>query len=257
MDFSPGCQTLCGDGGAKRGRGGGGTRCIVSGDAYRRRLAPTIGRIDAIIAIVTNRFSDSHHRGSVRLSGWDYRTQAYYFVTICTHQRVNLFEDSTLADIAAIIWRLIPEQRHAHGVLVDEWVIMPNYMHGLILLPGPMNATDVAGDTAAIVPGLPFDLRYVTPPSEKTIPGDRPKLVPGSLGAIIGNYKSGVTRRINALRHSPGTRVWQRGYYDHIVRNYHELARIQTYIRDNPARWAEDRDNLDEILKRMTYHDGQ
>ena len=76
-------------------------------------------------------------------------------------------------------------------------------------------------------------------------------LRPGSIGAIVGNFKSLVTRRINNLRRTPGGRVWQRGYYDRIVRNERALNAIRQYVRDNPARWAEDRDNLDVLLSNM------
>lgn len=68
---------------------------------------------------------------------------------------------------------------------------------------------------------------------------------------LIGQYKSGVTRRINHLRHTPGGRVWQRGYYERIIRNEREWNAIRQYIHDNPARWAEDRENLDRLLSRM------
>ena len=76
----------------------------------------------------------------------------------------------------------------------------------------------------------------------------------GSLGVIVGRYKTAVTTPINQLRHAPGTAVWQRGYYERIIRNQRELNAIRQYIRDNPARWAEDRDNLDVLLRKMTYH---
>jgi len=71
------------------------------------------------------------------------------------------------------------------------------------------------------------------------------------VGAIVGNFKSLVTRRINRLRRTPGERVWQRGYYDRIVRNPRELDAIRRYIRDNPARWAEDCENLDALTRKM------
>ena len=204
----------------------------------------------------TNRYDpDRHHRRSLRLPDWDYRTHAYYFVTICTHNRENLFAAAPLAEIAEVMWPLIPNQPHAQSVYLDEWVIMPNHLHGLVLLPGPASDATVDPEEEALLPGLPFDMRYAAHPPAEPTPGDRPKLAPGSLGAIMGNYKSGVTRRINALRRTPGHRVWQRGYYEHIVRDHRELERIQIYIRENPARWAEDRDNLDAVIARMTHRE--
>ena len=65
----------------------------------------------------------------------------------------------------------------------------------------------------------------------------------GSLGAIVGNFKSLTARRINAIRHLPGMPVWQDNYYEHIIRNEQALQRIRQYIRDNPARWDLDIEN--------------
>ena len=76
-------------------------------------------------------------------------------------------------------------------------------------------------------------------------PRERPHgVTPGSLGAIVGNFKSVTTRRINRIRHTPGARVWQRNYYERIVRDERALSRIRRYIHDNPARWREDIENL-------------
>jgi REP element-mobilizing transposase RayT len=75
--------------------------------------------------------------------------------------------------------------------------------------------------------------------------------VPGSLPSIVGNYKSLVTRRINNVRHTRGGKVWQRGYYERIVRNEREMNAIRYYIQANPERWAEDKDNLDALIGRM------
>jgi putative transposase len=195
---------------------------------------------------------DRHHRHSIRLPGWDYRAQAYYFVTICAHQRSNTFDTPALADIARNGWQRIPDQPHARGVILDEWILMPNHLHGILLLPGP--STDVDPDAEAVMPGMPFDMRFaraLNQPPGSLDPEKRPRLTAGSLGAIIGNYKSGVARRINAVQRTPGNPVWQRGYFERVIRNNHELDRIRVYIRDNPDRWAADRDDLDALLRRM------
>jgi hypothetical protein len=76
----------------------------------------------------------------------------------------------------------------------------------------------------------------------------------GSLGVVVGRFKTAVSTRINNLRHSWGTAVWQRGYYERIIRYERELQATQQYIINNPARWAEDRDNLDALLAKMNYH---
>jgi len=113
-----------------------------------------------------------------------------------------------------------------------------------------------------LLPGLPFDMRFAghwgaTDDALLVKTAGRHRgAPPGSLGAIVGTFKSNATRRINALRRTTGRRVWQRGYYEHIVRNDRELARIRAYICENPTRWAEYRDNLNVLLRHMTYREG-
>jgi len=197
-------------------------------------------------------------RRSIRLPGWDYRTHAFYFVTICTLRRETLLLNVEWAELAANLWGLIPTRPHARGVILDEWVVMPNHVHGLLLLPGPAEARD--DDAAVIMPSLPFDMRYAGGLGARPAvePDHTTPLLPGgSLGAVVGNYKSGVTRRVNQLRHTPGGRFWQRGYYEHIVRNHHELDRIRAYICENPARWADNHDNLDTLVDHMVYQEAE
>jgi REP element-mobilizing transposase RayT len=211
---------------------------------------------DMMIDMPASHFDPNRHqRRSIRLRHWDYRTHAFYFVTICAHGRENRFADEAAAEIAAMMWPLIPQQRHAAGVFLDEWVLMPNHFHGLLLLPGTATDSNYNVGTEEVVTGLPFDLRFNAQQLQTSAPSEICKVHAGSLGAMIGTYKSGVTRRINALNRTPGSRVWQRGYYERIVRNERELERIRTYIRENPARWAEDRENLDALLKNMVYQD--
>ena len=76
----------------------------------------------------------------------------------------------------------------------------------------------------------------------------------GALGMVVGRYKTAVTTPINKLRHAKGTAVWHRGNYERIICNEQELNAIRQYILNNPARWVENRDNLDELTRKMTYH---
>jgi REP element-mobilizing transposase RayT len=183
-----------------------------------------------------------HHRRSIRLPGWDYRTPAAYFLTICTHQREYLFDNQTWAGIASAAWMAMPT--HVDRVVLDEWVLMPNHIHGVLIL------TDAhTGGT----PVEPFSWRWAAPPPSAE-PRRFANAASGSLGSIVRAYKAAVTRRINERSGTLGTKRWQRGYYERITRDDHELGRIRVYIQENPARWAEDRDNLDALLMRMTYH---
>jgi REP element-mobilizing transposase RayT len=183
-----------------------------------------------------------HHRRSIRLPDWDYRTPAVYFVTICAYERQCLFENPAWATIATAAWMAIPT--HVARVVLDEWVLMPNHLHGLLVL------TD---DPAGGAPITPFDMWWAGPPEAAESPrfANAPS---GSLGSIIRSYKAAVTRRMNRRCGTPRQKRWQRGYYERIVRDHRELERIRLYIRENPARWAADHDNLDALLRHMTYH---
>jgi putative transposase len=174
---------------------------------------------------------DRYHRQSHRLQNWDYTSEAVYFVTLCTYQREPLFDEPRFREIAERQWRAIPGHPHARRVSLDEWVVMPDHVHGLLVL-GPRAAGERFG-----------------PPARRGEPAGVP---PGSLGAIVGNYKAVVTRQINRLRDTPHAPVWLRNYYERIVRDQEELEACRRYITNNPARWAADHDDLDALLPRMT-----
>ena len=167
-----------------------------------------------------------HHRRSIRLKGWDYGSEGLCFVTICTHNRQNLFADPKLYEIATMAWEYIPQQEHAQHVVLDESILMSDHMHGIIGLTNPEDA-----------------------------PRDFTSLQPSSVGAIVGNYKMLVAKRVKAMLKVSGTdfRVWQRGYYERIIRNERELNAIRRYIQENPILHAEKRDNLDKLFTKMTY----
>ena len=172
-----------------------------------------------------------HHRRSIRLEGWDYRSPGLYFVTICTYQRENLFDNLDFRDIAVYALARIPEQEHAKHVFVDESMVMPNHVHTIF---------DFIDFAAQVDMSRPI--------------GEFENALAGSLGVVVGRYKTAVTTRINNLRRSKGAKVWQRGYYERIIRNERELQATRQYIIDNPVRWAEDRENLDNLLAKLTYH---
>ena len=116
--------------------------------------------------------------------------------------------------IVASCWQQIPE--HFSAASLDEWVIMPNHLHGIIIIT---DETDVGAQHAAPLP-------------VKTAP----------LSVIVRSFKSAVTKRVNAIRATDGP-IWQRNYYEHVVRDERALDRIRRYIRENPVRWADDPEN--------------
>lgn len=185
-----------------------------------------------------------HHRKSIRLKGFDYTQPGAYFVTIAAWQREPLFAEvvdgkvliNPSGKVLDYYWNTLPLH---FPVEIDAYVIMPNHIHAILFIVDPgVGAKRPEGiesleDTFA--PGC----------FAPTRPDDgRPRgTIPGSLGAIVQNFKSNTTREINRLRQKRGIPVWQRNYYERVIRNDSELDRIRLYIQDNPRRWAEDEEN--------------
>jgi putative transposase len=163
---------------------------------------------------------DIHHRRSIRLQGYDYAQAGAYCITLCTHGRECLFgdiadEEMYLNDVGRIVvneWLKTPAIRAE--IELDEWVVMPNHFHGIIVI------TNVGKVNRHVV-----DNRYKgDQPVAPT--GPKPKYV----GALMAGFKFSVTRRVNAYRQSPGMKLWQRNYWEHIIRNETELHNLRRYI---------------------------
>ena len=159
-------------------------------------------------------------RRSTRLRDYDYGASGGYFLTICTDGRKMLFAAPSIKRIVEAAWHELPAH-HAH-IEIDELVVMPNHVHAILFLMAS-DGVDRAQQAA------PLPRRTLGVP-------------PGSLGAIVRSFKSRVTRDVRA---SIGREiaVWQRNYYEHVIRNEAALQRIRQYIIENPARWECDREN--------------
>jgi len=190
---------------------------------------------------------EKHHRRSTRPGRGTARRCPYsaqpgaYFVTLCTRGRACLFGHvvngemhlNEAGETARRCWEDIPT--HFPMVELDTFVIMPNHMHGVVVIGCKGEASDspVSANTrAGMADASPLRSR----PN-----GTQPR----SLSAIVRNFKSVSTRRINAACYAPGTPVWLRNYYEHVVRNEQELMAIREYILGNPARWDDDENNPD------------
>jgi putative transposase len=181
-----------------------------------------------------------HHRRSIRLRGYDYAQAGAYFVTIVTRDRVCLFGEvingeMRLNDRGGLIhsvWDELPD--HYPGVKCDAFIVMPNHVHGIIVLAneGGVGESDVGAGLKPARTGL----RPTTAPGAALNPAP-------TLSEIIRGFKTFSARRINQLRHMPATPVWQRNYYEHIVRGESELNRIREYIANNPLQWEFDQEN--------------
>lgn len=168
--------------------------------------------------------SEIHHRRSIRLKGHDYSRVGAYFITICTQNRECLFGDildgvmrlNDAGEIVADEWLKTAAIRHE--IELDVWVVMPNHFHGVAVIVNSGTTVDCRGD------------RPVAP--------TRPQ--PRSVGAVMAGFKSAVTKRINEYHQTPGAKLWQRNYYEHIIRDEMELKNIRGYIQNNPLLWETD-----------------
>jgi REP element-mobilizing transposase RayT len=183
-----------------------------------------------------------HHRRSIRLRGYDYRQAGAYFTTFCTYQKELLFEDPVLCRVVETQWQRIP--RHFPHVRLDAWVVMPNHVHGIVVITDDPRRGEASRATDSHAEPVPEQMRRsfdeMASGDASPLPSRASGVAAGSLGAIIGNFKSVTARRINRLRRTPGLPVWQRNYYEHVVRNERALQAIRQYIADNPDRWAWD-----------------
>lgn len=173
-----------------------------------------------------------HHRRSVRLLEYDYSFPGSYYVTICTRDKRHLFgrilndqmRRNDCGEIAHREWFRSAELRQ--DIALDAFIVMPNHVHGIIII------------------------RRGIPPTRDAPTVERfGKLVAGSLPTLVRAYKSAVTKSINESLNTPGSPVWQRNYYEHVIRDEEEMNRIREYIMTNPLRWRSDRYNTDSISR--------
>lgn len=195
-------------------------------------------------------------RRSIRLPDFDYTNPGAYFVTICAHDRQYLFGDvvdglmrvNGWGEIVQQTWAALPE--HFTHVELDQFIVMPNHVHGIIVLKddaAAVGAKQVSSASPAFVPPV------FAPVLNQGKAGESLALplhgtVAGSLCAVVQNFKSVTARKINKSRHTPAHPVWQRNYYEHVIRNDCDLAAICEYIAGNPARWLDDEHHLGNDL---------
>ena len=166
-----------------------------------------------------------HHRRSVRLPRYDYSQPGFYFVTVCTRNRECLFGrlengEMWLSDIGHVVaesWKWLVD-RYSY-VTLDQWILMPNHLHGIIRI-----ADDRRGGSR-------------TAPTRYSHGETKQK----ALGSLIGAFKTVSTKKINQMRNAPGSTVWQRNYYEHVVRSESSLNEIRNYIMTNPTNWRSDK----------------
>ena len=159
---------------------------------------------------------------------------------------------SALGDVVDECWHAIPT--HFPHATVDAFVIMPNHVHGIVIMdPGgpivgardlaPLHAPASDDPPASGLTAVPDYDSIMTPstPDDGSSTRARPRIIPGSLGAIVQGFKAGVTRQARKRGVSVPPAIWQRNYYEHIVRGANDHDRIAQYIAENPVNWERDR----------------
>ncbi|HPF04147.1 MAG TPA: hypothetical protein PLQ06_03550 [Bacteroidales bacterium] len=216
-----------------------------------------------------------HNRRSIRLRGYDYTGNGAYFITVCVHDRKCLFGEIVndkmhLNEFGRIVdesWKWLSTQYDY--VELDEMIVMPDHLHGIIIITDhPDNAR--RGDSR-IAPTTP---PQIAPTSPRIVPTTSPQIAPTSLriaptttlpdiapvtgdsqiapttikrktiGRLIGAFKTVSTKHINQYNKTPGNRVWQRNYYERIIRDAAELNRVRDYIMKNVSTWLNNNDDI-------------
>lgn len=175
-------------------------------------------------------------RRSIRVKGYNYAQSGAYFVTLCTHQRMSLFGnivdgEMRLNEVGGIIKTCLYKiPRFFPNARMDHWVIMPNHFHCILLLDEQCTGEATTANGPETLNNLPVVASPLRPRGT----------ISGSMNAIIQNIKSVTTIKINNQHGSRGVPVWQRNYYEHIIRDEADYQRIAEYIQNNPQRWELD-----------------
>lgn len=180
--------------------------------------------------------SQKHHRKSIRLKDYDYAQEGWYFITIIVQNRECLFgkinngkvELNQIGSIIQYHWKKIVQ--HFPHIELDEYIVMPNHIHGIVHIVRVMHSEH---NNKKVYKELDMNAS----PLQSWPAGTKP----GSLSAIMQNYKAVTSRKINRIRKIQGMRLWQRNFWEHIIRNEDTLNRIREYIKQNPAEWIEDK----------------
>jgi putative transposase len=195
--------------------------------------------------------SIQNKRHSIRLPQFDYTQPGAYFVTIVTYERQSLFGE--IRDQAILLnnlgllvqheWLRLPAR--FKEIELDEYIIMPNHIHGIIVIgddrmgigekSNSINDRTGTGVKSSLLnnsknPRAPTGEQFGNP-------------IPGSIPTIIRSFKASVTYRVKIMRGNFEMPVWQRNYYEHVIRDEPEWHRTRLYIQENPAQWSRDNEN--------------
>ena len=194
---------------------------------------------------MSEKFRNIYRISTSRLQSWDYSSNGYYFITICAKERKYFFGEIIsnvmhllkIGEIVQKYWLEIP--KHFSFVELDEFVIMPNHVHGIVIIKNKNTIYPFVETRHCLVSTT--NTTYATNANKKINRFQNQGR--HTISSIIGSYKSICTKIINKTQNNKLFR-WQPRFYDHIIRDEKSFNRIRQYIKDNPMNWEEDRNNL-------------
>jgi putative transposase len=169
-----------------------------------------------------------HDRHSIRLKDRDYSKPGAYFITICCYRYCAYFDEPDINKIIRTEWFETAKIRPNIGL--DEFAIMPNHLHGIIVIKKYYNGVGAYCNTPLHLNNEVNSENKFHSPSQ-------------TIGAIVRGFKGATTKKVNLWRLSPNMPLWQRNYYERVIRNEAEFAAYRKYIRENPANWDKDEFN--------------
>jgi REP-associated tyrosine transposase len=204
-------------------------------------LPETVGAIHELPLQNTMDDPSLDGRRSIRLRSYDYSWPGAYFLTVCAHDKECAFGRvvdgqmrlNEFGQIVESCW--LDTCHHYPSARPDIFIVMPNHVHGIIEILAPRNVRAIHELPAAKFQASPVGAIHELPLRMLR----RGMLVP----MIVGRFKMKAAKRINLVRNTPGRPVWQRNYFERIIRNEDELLKTREYVATNPFRWALDREN--------------
>ncbi|TAH03348.1 MAG: transposase [Sphingobacteriales bacterium] len=202
---------------------------------------------------MNDKFRNKYRISSARLQNWDYASEGSYFITVCTQNRDHFFGEienhkmilSNVGVIADLMWYEI--KNHAKNIELGEFVVMPNHIHGILILNNENAIIEIKEDFNGDINGA-VETRHALslqpeqleqPESEKSIGQKRfQNQGKNTISSILGSYKSAVTKHANRLGFEFG---WQARFHDHIIRDAKSFENIQNYIANNAMNWKDDK----------------
>jgi putative transposase len=197
---------------------------------------------------IFNKYTGYHNRRSIRLRGYDYSRPGYYFVTICIQDRnQKLFGNvvdgkmalNQIGEAVQFYWNGLTD--HFNNIRLDEFVIMPNHFHGIIVIcntvagAGSSRPQGSSRPTAFLRAAIDGKNNHIDDKNKQGRDDRAP-----TLGNMVAFFKYQSTKQINAMRQSGVEKIWQRNYYDTIVKDEKTIYHIRQYIRNNPVNWSLD-----------------